>query len=248
MLRAYADGALFGVSHGEGPARVLLLHGWGRRAADFDDVGARLAAAGLASVALDLPGFGATPAPARPGGARHYADLVAPVLAELDAPVVLVGHSLGGRVAAVLAARGGDGVAGVALVAAPLLRLGAPARPARGFRAARWLHRRHLLSDAAMESARQRHGAADYRAATGVMRAVNVAMVAEEYGEELDAIVAPVRLVWGELDREVPVAVGRAALERLGARASLDVVPGVGHLVPTEAPGAVAAAAEALSR
>lgn len=246
MLRAYAEGTLFGVTHGDGPPRVLLLHGWGRRAADFDAVGSMLAERGVASVAIDLPGFGATPPPAAPGGRRHYAELVAPVLDELDAPLVLVGHSFGGPVAAVLAARDPSRVAGLVLAGAPLLRPGPGRRPARRFRAARWLHRHGLLSESTMESSRRRHGSADYAASSGVMRQVHVASVGEEYGAELDAIAAPVRLVWGERDHEVPVSVAREALERLGAQATLEVLPGVGHLVPTEAPDALARAAAPL--
>ena len=57
-LRALADGALFAEAYGDGSPRVLALHGWGRRGNDF--------AASLAefdALAVDLPGFGATPAP-----------------------------------------------------------------------------------------------------------------------------------------------------------------------------------------
>jgi len=60
--------------------------------------------AGVASVALDLPGFGASTAPAVAGGARRYAELVMPALKEIgDGPFVLVGHSFGGTVACVIA-------------------------------------------------------------------------------------------------------------------------------------------------
>ncbi|NIQ53776.1 MAG: alpha/beta hydrolase, partial [Gemmatimonadetes bacterium] len=57
---------------------VLALHGWGRDGSDFDRV-----LAGLDAVALDLPGFGASPAPAVVTGAAGYAAMVAPVLASL---------------------------------------------------------------------------------------------------------------------------------------------------------------------
>ena len=105
MLRAYGDGTLFGEPYGEGPVRVIWLHGWGRRGEDFAAAANELARRGVASVALDLPGFGASPAPASPSGARGYAEMVAPVLREIgDAPFVLVGHSFGGTVASVIAA------------------------------------------------------------------------------------------------------------------------------------------------
>ena len=105
MLRAYGDGNLFGEPYGVGPVRVVWLHGWARRAHDFAAAATRLTEDGASSVALDLPGFGSSPAPAVAGGARHYATLVAPALADLaDGPVVLVGHSFGGLVATVIAA------------------------------------------------------------------------------------------------------------------------------------------------
>ena len=101
VLQAFANGSLVGHAHGEGPVEVVWLHGWGRSGADFDASAARL---GHASLALDLPGFGGSSPPDHAGGARLYADLLRPVLAGLGRPVVLVGHSFGGRVATVLAA------------------------------------------------------------------------------------------------------------------------------------------------
>ncbi|MGH9020464.1 MAG: alpha/beta fold hydrolase [Acidimicrobiales bacterium] len=244
MLRAYADGSLFGEAHGDGEPRVLWLHGWARRGRDFDGAAQVLADRGVASVALDLPGFGATPAPERAGGAREYARAVAPVLGEIaTSPVVLVGHSLGGRVATVLAATNPDRVAGLVIVAAPLVRLGAAAPPPAAYRAVRWLARRGVVSDARLEAARQRYGSADYRAAKGVMRDVLVTMIGEDYSDELARVSAPASLVWGERDAEVPVAVARRVIEILGGRAPLAVLAGVGHLVPTEAPLALADAA-----
>ena len=49
------------------------------------------------------------------------------------------------------------------------------------------------------------------------------------------SIGCPVDLVWGEEDTEVPLQVAESA-QRMMAMATLEVLPGVGHLVPTEAP------------
>ena len=82
MLQAYGDGTIFGTPYGEGPVRVLWLHGWARQGQDFAVAAGLLAEHGVASVALDLPGFGASPAPSTAVGARGYAELIVPVLVE----------------------------------------------------------------------------------------------------------------------------------------------------------------------
>ncbi|MGH9178924.1 MAG: alpha/beta fold hydrolase [Acidimicrobiales bacterium] len=235
MLRAFADGRIFGVASGGGPARVLALHGWGRTSKDFGAV-----LDGLDAVALDLPGFGASPPPPEPWGAAEYAAAVAPVVDELAAPVVVLGHSFGGRVAVHLAAGRPELVAGLVLTGAPLVRRpGATARPpALGYRVGRWLHRRGVLGESRMEGLRQRYGSADYRAASGVMRAVHVRAVNETYEAQLAELACPVELVWGDDDAEVPLAVARE-VARLVPAAHLEVVPGAGHHTPLTAPGAL---------
>lgn len=238
MLKSFAGGRLFGTLHGTPPPRVLALHGWGRTHRDFDAV-----LAGLDALALDLPGFGATPPPDEPWGAAGYA---AAVLPALEAPAVVVGHSFGGRVAVHLAAARPDLVLGLVLAGVPLLRPPGVTRrrPPAAFRLARALHRRGLLGEARMERLRQRYGSADYRAAQGVMRAVHVTAVNETYEAELPRLRCPVELLWGEDDTDVRPAVAQAAASLLGDRARLTLLPGVGHLVPTAAPDAVRAAVE----
>lgn len=235
MLKAFADGRLFGVAWGTGRPSVLALHGWGRSSQDF-----AATLGGLDAVALDLPGFGATPPPPEVWGAAGYAAAVAGVLAELHTPVVVVGHSFGGRVAVHLAAAHPEAVAGLVLTGAPLVRRpGAVAkRPAVAYRVGRALNRRGLLPESRMDALRRRYGSRDYLAATGVMRAVHVTVVNETYEDQLAAVVCPVELVWGDDDTEVPVAVAEAALARL-AHGTLTVVSGAGHLTPLTAPDAL---------
>ncbi|MDH5299326.1 MAG: alpha/beta hydrolase [Desulfobulbaceae bacterium] len=76
---------------------ILLLHGMKFNTATWHNLGTlhELAAAGFHAVAIDLPGFGKSPA----GEAEHTATIKAFIQAEqLDRPV-LVGPSMGGRVA-----------------------------------------------------------------------------------------------------------------------------------------------------
>ena len=237
MLRAYGDGNLFGEPYGDGPVRVVWLHGWARRGQDFSQSASELADQGISSVAFDLPGFGSSPLPTVAGGARVYAQMITPALLEIAAePLVLVGHSFGGTVATVVAATNPDVVRALVLTGAPLIRSSTRSRSPLRYRVVRNLRARGLLSEQRMESARQRFGSADYKNAHGVMRDVLVASVNESYETELGLVRAPVSLLWGSLDREVPTAIAERASSLLNVPNSLRIIEGVGHLLPTEAP------------
>ncbi|MBV8463874.1 MAG: alpha/beta hydrolase [Acidimicrobiales bacterium] len=244
MLKSFAGGRLFGATWGPNPARVLVLHGWRRTHADFDPVFDQ-APATAGAVGLDLFGFGATPSPPAAWGSRDYARAVADVFADpgvLGDRVVVVGHSFGGRIALLLWEFVPDRIERMVLTGVPLLdRSDRRMQPAFGFRMVRRLHAWGLVGDARMESLRQRHGSADYRAATGVMRDVFVRVLHEDYRQAIAAIQCPVDLVWGADDTETPLEVAERALP-LFSSASLTVLPGVGHLVPTEDPRDLAAA------
>lgn len=243
-LRSLAGGSLFAESIGKSPPTVLALHGWGRRGSDFNN---SLVAFG--ALAVDLPGFGASPAPDEVWGAREYAENLLPVLDEFALPPVLVGHSFGGRVAICLAADYPYLVGPIVVTGAPLLRTSSPRKARLDYRMARKLNDWNVVSDATIERIKRNRGSADYRAATGVMRDILVRVVNEEYREELAKQGKPVKLIWGEDDAEVPVEVARQSAEIIngsGGAADVEIVSGVGHLLPTQAPGALAAAVESL--
>jgi pimeloyl-ACP methyl ester carboxylesterase len=272
MLKAFDGGRLFGASYGADRAPwVLALHGWARSHQDWRAVlGARDAGTvpqgsssaprptrvgdgtvdestglgAMAAVALDLPGFGATPPPPEAWGSAEYAAALVPVLAELQVPAVVVGHSFGGRVAVHLAAAQPGLVKALVLTGVPLVRQAAGShRPPLRYRVGRALHGRGLVGEARMETLRQRYGSADYRAATGVMRQVLVRTVNETYDDQLRALRCPVELVWGDDDAEVPLSVAETATGLL-ARPNLTVCRGAGHLVPLTAPDGLRLAIE----
>ena len=236
-LRVFGDGSLFGEASGPGAPQVLALHGWARRGSDFAQ-----ALHGFSFVALDLPGFGATPAPVEAFGAAGYARAIEPVLNELPDRLVLVGHSFGGRVAVHLAALRPERFKGLILSGVPLLRREPVRRPPVVFRMARWLDRVGLLPGPTIERLRRRYGSADYRAAEGVMRQILVTTVNETYEEQLAALRLPVELLWGAEDKEVPLSVAERAADLLraaGADVKLVVEPGIGHHLPTVSPAAL---------
>jgi pimeloyl-ACP methyl ester carboxylesterase len=239
VLSTFADGRIFGESYGAAPARVVALHGWARTHADFDQV-----LAGCDAIALDLPGFGATPEPPPEWGSPQYAALVADVLRALPAPPVVVGHSLGGRVGVHLAATYPELLRGLVVTGAPIIRVAAPTKPKASYRAVRWLNRRGVVSDARMNAWREKNYAEDWRNASAGMRPVFVNLVNENYDDAIAGIRCPLRLVWGEGDTAAPVAVGEELALRAGA--PLVVVPGAGHMTPLTASDALRTAVKEL--
>ena len=220
-LTALLDGAVLAEKTGDDP-RVLALHGWGRTRTDW------LPALAAPALAVDLPGFGASPAPPVGWGSRDYAELLAPLLA--GGGWTLAGHSFGGRVAVQLAAGWPELVQHVVLTGVPLLRKAKGGKAPLAFRVAKRAHRLGLVSERRMEEQRQKHGSADYRAATGVMRETLVKLVNEDYRHLLPVIQAPVDLVWGSGDTAAPLAMAKEAATLL-AKVDLVVSETSGHLL-----------------
>ena len=234
MLRSYLDGVLFADAFGDAPP-VVGLHGWGRTRQDLTPI-----VEPFGGASIDLPGHGASPEPPEAWGAEQYAEVIAKALEQLHVAPVVLGHSMGGRVAVCLAAARPDLVGGLVLTGAPLLRnQTAGGKAPLSFRLAKRLHGLGVVSDARMEAARRRHGSADYRNAQGVMRDTLVRVVNEDYREQLGRIRCHVEMVWGADDTAATATMAGAAASLLGEAAHLEVLPGVGHDTPRHAPDAL---------
>ena len=96
---------------------VVLVHGWGGRGTQVRRFIEPLLARGLSVVAYDAPGHGMT------GGAEsslpHFLHSLDAVLDHLGPVHALVGHSMGGAVAAMIMARRPEAVGRGVLIAAP---------------------------------------------------------------------------------------------------------------------------------
>ncbi len=107
-----ASGSLAGFAAGSGPA-IVLIHGWGERAASLGALIAPLTAAGFRVTGIDLPGHGDSVA-AQPN-AYVIANAIREVTQKLGGVQAVVAHSLGAH-ATMVALRDGLDVASVVLI------------------------------------------------------------------------------------------------------------------------------------
>ncbi len=102
---------------GEGPA-IVLLASLGREASDFNELTAALSSHNR-TIAIDPPGVGLSDLPTGPVSLFDLADDVRAVIdAEDAAPVVLIGHAFGNRLARATATRHTEAVSRLVLIAA----------------------------------------------------------------------------------------------------------------------------------
>ncbi len=250
---------------GSGQNVVLLLHGFPYHREAFNAFWER-PWPGCRLVRVDLPGLGLSGLP--DAAAASPDDLALTVKLCLDQlgikRVQVVGHDLGGGVALILAARypslvtrlvliapdtsaGGAGdrdgfwwrVPGVATVAALVL----PVRP--------WL--RSLLAEAWGRPDRAwvqlvEQNAQPLTPWTGRLNSVRVrrGRYGFPYRRFEEQLRVPTLVLWGDRDRSVDPARGRAWAER--RKVPYQILSGVGHLPTEEAPDAVAAAVQTFFR
>jgi pimeloyl-ACP methyl ester carboxylesterase len=106
---------------GDGPP-VLALHGLGLESSSFTGLAQAVAARGLRMLAADLPGFGRTPASGAPLTPAVLAEPVIELAGRLAEKPLVMGMSLGARVALEAALREPDLFRGVVMLALPLPR------------------------------------------------------------------------------------------------------------------------------
>ena len=236
-------------------APVLLLHGLGASLYAWRKNIAAVAAAGFRVIAFDNRGFGLSDKPPAPYDNTAYARLAVALMDSLGLPsAVLIGHSMGGAIAAEVAIEYPQRVRGLVLVGSA----GLGAREPLLFRVARWpvvgptllafrgrsLTGRLLRStyfdpskvtEADVDQYYAPVALSDYgRALRGVLTQFRFTAL----DGRLDRIAAPTLVLWGEADRWVPIGLGRALASGITRSAFLSVAQ-AGHSVQEEAPDEV---------
>jgi pimeloyl-ACP methyl ester carboxylesterase len=200
----------------------VLVHGVGASSRYFAPLARALGGAGSVH-AVDLPGFGGTPRPARALTVGDHAEVVHGWLTRAaPAHPVLVGHSMGAQVVAELLARH-PGAAASAVLVGPTVNPTEATAVRQGLRLAQ-------------SSLSERRGvlrvlAADYlRAGVPWYVATLRQMLEHRLEDVLPRVGADVLVVRGERDTVATSAWGRAATDLL-PRGRLAVVPGGAHAV-----------------
>lgn len=230
---------------GSGPAYLLLHGGAGPQSVlGFAD---RLAAALPVRVLTPMhPGFDGTPRPAALSTIRDLARVYASLLDELELTEVrVIGNSIGGWIAAELAALGGDRIGGVVLVGAVGLEVpGSPlvdffALPLSEIADYSYHNPDAFRIDPAALTPEQQAAMAANRATLAAY--AETGMTDPALAERLSGIKAPVLVLCGESDRIAPPAYARAFAAAIPG-AEYRLLPGTGHLPQLETPDLLLAA------
>jgi len=246
---------------GDDGAVAVLVHGVGSHSGWWSRNVSDLAGMGYRTLCIDLPGHGfAALQPGWPLTMPGYRDfLVAYLRSEVAKPALLVGHSLGGHVAA-MAALDAPGLVSGLVLSAPtgLFPVGIDARRGTEARQTDFSREgirrklefavadRALVTDLWVEE--------DYRVALGpgvrdgiraitrhIVESLNDFVVGGELGELASTV--PTVVVWGSADRSVPMT---PAVQRIVGPGRIEVVPDAGHVPHLETPGAFAEAVRSM--
>lgn len=245
----YHDG---GVAWEAGRPAVVFVHGAGGDHSLWQQQSRALAHHGFNMAALDLPGHGRSEdAPGLDSVADHADWVGAFVEASGLGRAAIVGHSLGACIALELAARHPERVTAIALVGAglqmkvspDLLRDSAEDKPQAVNFITAYGHGKpaHLGHAATPGNWLMGSGAALVSACSSESLHRDFAVCdAWDGSEAAPRVRCSALVVAGAGDRMTPPRVGKALAEAIpGAR--LEMLPGTGHMIPTEAPRALLA-------
>jgi len=240
------------VRAGSGDTTLLLLHGYGESLTTWRAVFDPLATAARV-IAIDLPGFGASAKPDVSYSLPAMTDRLSQFIDRwIEGPVVVVGHSMGGELAASLALARPDRVKLLVLIAPAGFRIGlggiaGSMTPTKARTIGRYLALRSFITpihDPGWLGEPDSSAGYDQTGDTAYSRAA--ARVLEDFDfvglrSRFRDLAQPTLLIWGGLDPVVPFAAGDT-LSRTIPCAHFLPLPRAFHRPQAEIPDTVIAA------
>ncbi len=233
---------------GSGDPSLIFLHYWGGSSRTWSRVIGALPGAHR-TLAMDLRGWGASDAPDEGYALADFADDVRHVIAERGlSKFVLIGHSMGGKIAQLVASHKPEGLAGLVLVApSPPTPMGLPPEVREGMESAYSSAASieatidHVLTAKPLTEDQRKQVIEDsLRGGTAAKIAWPRYTSQEDISAAVSAIAVPTWVIAGELDRVDSVSTLEAELLARIPHAVMHVLPGTGHLSPLESPRDVA--------
>ena len=215
---------------------VLVLQGWGTSVDLYSAVIDKMSEK-YRVLAPDMPGFGATPDPPEPWHVDDYADFVLGFCEKLGVTsCIIFAHSFGGRVTLKLMARENLPVTVTKIILTGAAGIRHEPSEAAKKKAASYQRAKKFLSSKpmqalfpdALENLRNKHGSADYKAASPMMRQVLVNTVNEDLSPLLPECKPETLLIWGRNDDAAPLEDGQR-MEREMPDAGLVTIDNAGH-------------------
>jgi pimeloyl-ACP methyl ester carboxylesterase len=232
---------------GDGDLSLVFLHYWGGSSRTWKHVTAKLAPT-FHTIAIDHRGWGESDSPAEGYALANLAADAEGVIRTLNLKrYVLVGHSMGGKVAQLMASRRPTGLTGLVLVApSPPQPMAMPAQ-AREMMAGAYASRETveatidsvLTSKPLSAEDREQVIADSLRGAPPAKVAWPRATSLEDITAQVSAINVPTIVITGELDRIDSPELLKAELLSRVPRAVMHVLPGTGHLSMMESADAL---------
>ena len=199
-------------------------------------------------LALDLRGFGQSVSRSADFGISSYSDDLCELIEKLAlTDYRLVGHSMGGKIALSLAARQPTGLSGLVLLA-PSPPTPEPMedterqrlRTTHGQRAAALQTLGKITAHPLPPPLLERAVEDNLRSNKDAWQAWLQDGSRENLSDQMKEVTQPIQIIVGEADPVIPPSlIKRELLNRLSTTPRLEILPGVGHLSPLEAPDAV---------
>src|SRR5260221_2346093 len=213
---------------GKNPKNTLIiLHGWGRSTNDWSTV-AKIISKKFKIILIDLPGFGGSSVPNTQGfGTYEYAEVVNKFIDKLElTTITLMGHSFGGKTSMAIASENEkikklilvdpSGVENKTLTAKVKKSVFSFIKPVQ-----------KLLPISIKNKLFNFFASSDYKTAGALKESFKI-IVSQDVSEDAKKITIPTLIVWGDKDKEVPVATAKK-LKSLIKHSTIRIVWGTGH-------------------